>query len=378
MRTACRALVCLLAFTVVANGQTNFYIQSIQENADGSVSITWPAIPTWSYHVMYADSPGGVWQDFSDGQFTAGANEWTLCYTDTNSAAASQRFYKIRTTRPKVIMTLVLDHSGSMAPLPGGTTHGGIYLPGAVSTFINYFADNYDEAAMVSFASTATVDVPMGQPFMQAISAAASNLFWCGGTYSVGGLTNAFVQENSVIVPKGQAALKVVVFFTDGLANMIQQTLSCSPTNAWIFGGVDPPSSGVFFFNSTTPNTCSGQDNGCYIADGSSSAACGCNASQFFSDQNYTMESFTRANVTAEAQYQAVQVANDMRANNIIVYSIGLGGAGVDLYFLAQVANATNSPTYNPSQPTGQAIIANDPSALQSIFQQIASQLLAF
>jgi hypothetical protein len=149
-------LFCFLALTVLANGQTNFYIQSIQENADGAITVTWPAVPTWTYHVMYADSPGGAWQDLSDDQLTAGTNVWTLCYTDTNSAAASQRFYKIRTTRPKLIMALVLDRSGSMNPVTG-TSMGGAYLPGAVSTFISNFDDNYDEAAMVSFATTATV-----------------------------------------------------------------------------------------------------------------------------------------------------------------------------------------------------------------------------
>jgi hypothetical protein len=388
MRATCNALICLLAFTGLANGQTNFYIQSIKENTDGAVTVTWPAIPTWTYHVMYADTPAGVWQDFSDGQLTAGTNVWALCYTDTNSVTASQRFYKIRTTRPKVIMTLVLDHSGSMNP-NGGLTGGGAYLPGAVSTFISNFADNYDEAAMVSFATTATVDVPMGQPFEQVISTAVSNLFWCGGTYSVGGLTNALVQENSVIVPQGQVALKVVIFFTDGLANMIQQTLSCSPTNAFIFGGEDAPDTGVWFFSTNTPDTCTGQNGdgglyGCYVSDNSSCHVPGpgfctpCSVSQFYSSQYETLENFTRVNVTAEAQYQAIQVANIMQANNILVCAIGLGGVDINMNFLSQVANATNSPTYNPIWPTGQAIIANDPSELQAIFQQIASQLLIY
>ncbi|MGD1020027.1 MAG: vWA domain-containing protein [Verrucomicrobiia bacterium] len=377
MRAACRALICLLAFAALANGQTNFYIQGIEENADGSISITWPAVPNWTYHVMYANSPSGPWQDFSDGQLAAGTNVWTLCYTDTNSVTVSQRFYKIRTGRPQVIMTLVLDRSGSMNPVYG-TTRGGGALPGAVSTFLSYFNDSYDEAAMVSFGSTATVDVPMGQPFQQAISTAASNLNWCGGTFAAGGLTNALVQENSVIIPKGQVALKVVIFFTDGLANMIQDTLSCSPSNSWIFGGIDPPNTGVFFFNSNTPNTCSGQNDGCYISDGGSASSCGCDASQFYSNQNGVWESFTRANVTAEAQYRAIQVANQIRSNNIWVYSIGLGGAGVDMSFLEEVANDPSSPTYNPMLPTGVAVIANDPSGLQAVFQQIASQLLTY
>jgi hypothetical protein len=90
------------------------------------------------------------------------------------------------------------------------------------------------------------------------------------------------------------------------------------------------------------------------------------------------METFTRANVTAEAEYRSIQTAQQLQANGIIVYSIGLGdNTDVNMTFLAQVANATNSPTYNPSLPTGAAVLANDPSQLQPIFQQIASQILS-
>ncbi len=376
MRAACRALICLLAIVGLANGQTSFYIQNIQESTDGVVTITWPAAPTCTYHVMYADSPGGPWQDFSDGQVTAGTNVWSLCHSDTNSAAASQRFYKIRMTRPKLIMALVLDRSGSMDPVTG-TSGGGVYLPAAVSTFISYFDDTYDEAAMISFASTATVDVPMGQPFKQAISTAASNLNWCGGTFTQGGLTNAFAQINNTIVPPGQNAMKVVVFFTDGEANIMQDTLSCPASITWNFGGYNTGSWVGFWNPATTTKSCSDQINDC--GNGNSSIGCSppCSATQFHSNQYGTMESFTRANVTAEAMYRSIQVANDMRANNILVESIGLG-AGVNMGFLAQVANATNSPTYNPSQPTGQAVIANDPSGLQSVFRQIASKILTY
>jgi hypothetical protein len=58
------------------------------------------------------------------------------------------------------------------------------------------------------------------------------------------------------------------------------------------------------------------------------------------------------------------------------VYSIGLG-SHIDIGFLLQIANDPNSPTFNPSQPVGLAVVANDPSQLQAVFDQIASQILA-
>lgn len=89
------------------------------------------------------------------------------------------------------------------------------------------------------------------------------------------------------------------------------------------------------------------------------------------------MESFTRANVTAEAQYQCIQIANTMRNNNILVYLIGLSAnTDVDMNFLSQVANATNSPAYDQTKPTGLALLATDPSQLQAYFTQIANDIL--
>ncbi len=304
-----------------------------------------------------------------------GGNSWnTLTVGDSAQA-----------TRTKVILGLVLDHSGSMDP-NGGSTGGGAALPGAVSSFISYFSDTIDEACMVTFGSTATNEVPMEQPFKSDITAAANGLQWVGGTYSVGGLTNALLQENSVTIPSSEVALKVVVFFTDGLANMIEQPFACSGiTNAWVFGGHDPPDSGVTFFATNTAYTLAAQNGGCYIGDYGSISYLGgsgrcqpwCGITQFYATGATNMEDFTRANVTAEAQAQCIAVANLMRDNNILVYSIGLGGADVNMDFLAEVANATNSPTYVAGQGlTGLAFLADTPSELQPYFTAIANDIL--
>src|ERR1035437_7229224 len=151
-------LIWLLAFASLAKAQTNFFIQDIQVNPDSSVTITWPAVPHTSYHIMFADSPDGTWEDFTDGKVAAGSNVWSLCYTDTNTLVATQRFYKVRKTRAQLIMTLVLDTSGSMEPRrgppPGGDgtgIGGGAYLPSAVTAFINNFDEAVDKVAAVTF-----------------------------------------------------------------------------------------------------------------------------------------------------------------------------------------------------------------------------------
>lgn len=380
MRTSRAVFICLLAFCGWAQAQTNCFIQGIQKNPNTSVTITWPVTPFWTYHVMYSGSPTGTWLDFPDGQLKAGSNTVALQYTDTNAAAA-QRFYKLRINRSPLIVTLVLDHGGEMNPATGATM-GGTYLPGAVTNFINSFGDSFDQMSMVSFASTPHVDVPMTNVFRHAILAAATNLFYDGGDFAAGGLTNALIQSAAAVATT-QGETRVVVFFTDELANMIEDTFNCTSATTWYYGAADI-SNAVFFFNSDTPNTALAQTNGysCYLTDGGAPLNCNCTTNGFYSQQYSTLEAFIRSNVTAEAQYRAILVADQIRAQGTYVYAIGLAGAGsvagVTTNFLQQLANDPASPTYNPALPTGEAVIAGTPSQLNQVFQTIASQIQVY
>lgn len=96
-----------------------------------------------------------------------------------------------------------------------------------------------------------------------------------------------------------------------------------------------------------------------------------------------SIKTFTRAYVTADAQYDALQTASAMHAEvpNTVIYSIGLG-TGVDTTFLREVANDPLSDTYDPTKPAGLAVFAPScPSSqctaqLQQVFQTIASKIL--
>jgi len=266
-------------------------------------------------------------------------------------------------TRAHLIMTLVLDRSGSMDPNTG-TSEGGKYLPGAVTTFINNFDDTNDAVAMVSF-STIQSNVVFGgspiqptQPFRSKIINAVDAFTWSGATFSQGGLTNALVLENNATVAPNENVIKVVVFFTDGLANVVQDTLNCPPNTLLNFGGQDPPYTGYGTFDPTTGNDVS------------------CGATQFKSQSSGgAMVSLNRVNISNDAVYRAIQVANDMRANKIIVYSIGCGLA-VNSTFLAQIANDPSTPGYVATSYDGEYAVASDPSQLSAVFQTIASKIL--
>jgi hypothetical protein len=270
-------------------------------------------------------------------------------------------------------MTLVLDVSGSMDPArgcPAGDctgSGGGIALPFAVQTFIANFSDTLDKVAMVKFSTVQSNVFYTGtfpstaqptQPFRAAISNAVSAFSgtWAGATFSQGGLTNALVMENNATTPSGLAVVKVVVYFTDGGANIVQDTLNCPAPTLLNFGGWDPPGNGYDFFDPVT---------GYNVA---------CGATQFKSAIGGTMKTLNRVNITADAQYRAIQVANDMRANNVIVFSVGLG-TGVNTNFLQQIANDPAAPGYVATSYDGVALVANDPSQLSALFQAIAEIL---
>ncbi len=281
-------------------------------------------------------------------------------------------------TRGKLVMSLILDRSGSMQ-----TNGGASALPPAVGTFVNYFDNSQDKVAMVSFASNATVDVAIGTNFITPITNAAKALSgnFSGGTFGHGGIMLGKAQNESVPVDPGQNVVKVAVYFTDGKANVIQDTLSCkSVMTLYNYGGYDSGNS-VDFFNPSTGISLATYTSGSH---GSWSPSNFCNPSPptgFTSAIDGTTKTFTRTNVTADAQYRALETANAMRNEGMYIYAIGLG-TSVDDAFLQQIANDPASTSYDSSQPEGMAVFAkNCPSSqcsaeLQQVFQTIAAQIL--
>jgi Flp pilus assembly protein TadG len=306
-------------------------------------------------------------------------------YRTLNVSASAQAL------RGFLAMTVVLDRSGSMAGNGGQAA-----LQSAAPTFVNYFNNITDQVGMVSFASNATIDFTIANHFLDAgtgIPTKIAGLTFTGATFGPGGLTLAKAQEDSVVPQQGQNLVKVVVYFTDGLVNTIQTTLSCNGTpTLYNIGGYDinnDPNVGFFvpatgvqtyrYDGSSRWYTCDGSGN----CNTQTSTSCLRNDAGFTSAIDGSTKSFTRAHVTADAQYQALQTATAMRAENpgVYIYSIGLGSSP-STTFLQQIANDPASPTYDPTKPIGMAVFAPDcPSTqctteLTQVFQTIAAKIL--
>ena len=202
-----------------------------------------------------------------------------------------------------------------------------------------------------------------------------------GGTFGPGGLTLAKAQNDSVSVQTGQNVVKVVVYFTDGYVNEIQDTFNCPSAKVINYGGYDSGSS-VDFFDSTNGTDWGGVDSHGYPPYTSKPDYC-TGVTKFTSAIDGSKKTFSRTNVTTDAEYRALQTATAMRTENpgMYVYAIGLGSS-IDQTFLKEIANDPASPTYDPTQPVGMAVFAtNCPSSqcttqLQQVFQTIASRIL--
>jgi Mg-chelatase subunit ChlD len=272
-------------------------------------------------------------------------------------------------TQPQLLMSLMLDKSGSMALNGGGQA-----LPGAVTSFIDDFNNITDEVAEVSFASIATVDVAMRTGFQSPITNAVNGFNYAGATFSQSALTLGMNQITGVQTVTGQNVVKVAVFFTDGWANTINDNLNCPAKTNLNYGGCSPAES------ANPPGWCgtNGPPVNVFWLDPSSGATLNsnaCNATTFPSQQYSTNETLNQTNVSNESLYRAIQVANSMRAQNITVYSIGLGSY-ISQTFLQEVANDPASPTYDSTQPVGEAVFAPDSTTLTAVFNTIAQKIL--
>lgn len=270
--------------------------------------------------------------------------------------------------REKLVMSIVLDRSGSM-----NSNGGCIGLPPAVDTFVSFFDDNLDRAALVTFASNARVDVAMTRPFRTRIEDAVPRNCaqdYNGFTFFDGGLRLAGLQNAGVVVGSGEQVLKVVVFFTDGLANTFEGTFPCSsPQVLNLTSGdsgnnvtvLDPVSGAVLCssFDGGTIPCCPGLTTFPSITGGTRSAV-GPNAGH---------------DVRQEAKDVALYRARQLRLAGNVIYTIGLGN-DVDQEFLREIANDPASSTYDPSQPAGEFAFAPSAADLQDVFQVIARKIL--
>jgi Flp pilus assembly protein TadG len=326
--------------------------------------------------------------------------------------------------RNPMIMSLVLDISASMESNGGEQA-----LAPAVENFIADFDpdnnDTIDDVSLVTFGTSGHVNLANTnhtQTLKTPVDNAVSAISWkTNYTNSQSGLLLGQTQiaNQFALVPTGQNVLKVLVFFTDGWPNIIQDCLLCagstttdpnclanSHKTSLIYCGCDAGDEALGLCRNTPCATNSAQPvcffnpSSCGADDTCSAPTTGCGKTgsgslplpTIFPDQFIgTTESLSNVNYCggtstqySDAMYRSVQVSTaattGLLAQNVYVYSIGMGtaitGQATAKQFLQEVANDTASPLFNSNLPQGEAVFASTSAQLDSVFQIIASKIL--
>ena len=271
--------------------------------------------------------------------------------------------------RSRIVLSLVLDRSGSMHDNGGETA-----LPGAVANFIDLFYEDYDRASMSSFSHYATTDVAMETKFKTDIKNKANAMNFVSWTCSECGMTNGLAQNAPVVINPGEKVIKVIVFFSDGMANTFYYNFNCGARNISAADDLYDPITG-------------------------NSSSSGCNIPPMLDSIDPATGVLTANAVDTtgdpciplhlEAQRRALRIAWLARNQGIIVYAIGMGDPtkgdecnkhfkSLNPDFLKDLANTPDAPDYDSSQSqySGDYAIAADANGLNDVFQTIAAKIL--
>jgi hypothetical protein len=254
-------------------------------------------------------------------------------------------------------------------------------LPSAVDTFVEFFDNDRDYFSLNTFSSLVNVEVRLRNQFKGPVHAAVPRHCdeYDGYTFFVAGLDAAFQQNQSLPVDTNATVLKVIVIFTDGKANTIQQQGFCPPLSLWNITGGDEGNQYSNDIHLLDPIT--GLDTIPPHVSSNGGLIQGCELFTQFpsvvlpSGVCHLIGSTAGNDVRAEAAGRALATARTARRAGNVIYTIGLGNqANQD--FLREIANDPTSPNFDPDQPAGEFTYAPDASELQSVFEIVARKIL--
>jgi len=310
-------------------------------------------------------------------------------------------------------IVLVLDTSGSLAS-PSGTFPA---LKAAAVNFVNKFnaGSNGDRVGVVSFASGAVVNVPIvkdgtrGFNKTQVINA-INALNVSGSTASAEGLRLALNDINGVPAIN-RSSLRMIVFFSDGAPNDVPAVFCDGAPNTIppFFCDAGRRVTGDLYSETSSPGTSRATrvfrndrrdtqlgdyaniatlpDVGFDVTGVGEISLASYNNRRVLSGSPFTN---TRCNVNKAARNMTENVANTARSQVVKIHSIALGAAvnSLEITFCAypasevgssllkRLSNTSDSDAYNPAQPVGMYVWAENAADLDSAFTSIASEIL--
>ncbi len=263
---------------------------------------------------------------------------------------------------PPVDLVLVIDQSGSL-----GTVGAWDDLQNAARDFVDHFDDGLDQMGLVSFNTRATERHLISHNFTNSIKGDILAMNSTGWTNYGEGLRLAHDQITSPAVR--QRSTKVVVFFTDGRPTAFRgqiggqdRIMAIRQTNpVSLLGGYYDDPDGL-------PSDSNGSYGGCQ-------GAAHCAA---WTEQAAPPIHAVSADIIAHQNGR--DRANDIRNEDVFLYTIGLGDPGADPAYtpnhalMQELANVDG--VANPNQPFGRYYFAPDATELRAVFNQLAQDLL--
>ena len=309
-----------------------------------------------------------------------------------------------QSVRRDVVLTLVLDRSGSMNGAPGSSPGPTAFddLKAASLDFLDFFDNTRDQLGLVVFGSSTRLDFAPATNFKGSITALINaHVAETSGTNAPDALWTAYSALTAVGSP---TALNVIVFFTDGVAtgfsadftvgkglcagsvvNGVTQTFS-QPNNDAAKGllvyAADPPP--VVGDESNYQSACGWNEADLKSridlippTDTHGTSVMGPRLIPFMSGGAVTMRG---RNIKAVADNLSVNTAARARRDPDIeatIYAIGLGGGEypADDELLRMIANDPASIAYDANEPQGLYVYAPDASQLRNAFRRVASQV---
>jgi Flp pilus assembly protein TadG len=276
--------------------------------------------------------------------------------------------------RRAISIALVLDNSLSMDESFAGVDAIG-YLRVAAENFVGYFDNDMDRMSLTLFSSGIVVPHHLSHNFSGPMISAIQDMDPVANTNLADAMNSGYAEVES---DPSQSSFKVVVFFTDGRPTALHDVYQTNigPVEGIVvchqnpFGIVEKEvfylnqlhteMPGVFYTQGTLPNGLPR----------------------------------TVPNLQATAEDRALAAASAARANDITVYTIGLGNPNNPLWWiqpngelLVEMANAPRGidPTtgndiindnFDPSQPEGEFYFVPTPEELEVAFDRLAQQIV--
>ena len=263
---------------------------------------------------------------------------------------------------PPVDLVFVIDQSGSL-----GSAGAFDDLQDAARNFVDYFSDDLDQLALVSFGTRGATRMPLRAPFRTDAKNQIDHMASVGWTNTAEGLDLAY--DQIVSGASRDQAVKVVVFFTDGRPTAFRGTI----------GGKQR----ILAVAATAKNLVRGYfDNPDDIPldrwKNPASDAC----RNVIDCQEWTEGGPPPHGVRGReiARNMGLAAANRIRSEGAYVYTIGLGNplasnlARPDLAYLSQLANEHGS--VSSDQPIGRMYFAPGAKDLAEVFSQVANDLV--